>query len=114
MTQRLAIFPGSFDPLTNGHVSIVKRALSIFDEIVVAVTINVNKTPFLRAEARMELIRECFPDDKRVIVEELNGLLAHYARNRGACALIRGLRAPSDFEYELQMSHMNRHLNPEL
>tara|TARA_Y100001954_G_scaffold224206_1_gene263360 strand:- start:505 stop:987 length:483 start_codon:yes stop_codon:yes gene_type:complete len=114
MTHRLAIFPGSFDPLTNGHVSIVKRALSLFDELVVAVTINVSKTPFLEAAERKALIRACFPDDERVVIEELNGLLAHYARDRGACAIIRGLRAPADFEYELQMSHMNRHLNPEL
>jgi pantetheine-phosphate adenylyltransferase len=114
MTKKLAIFPGSFDPLTNGHVSIIERALAIFDEVIVAVTINVSKTPFLETDERMRLIRACFPSDDRVIIEQLDGLLAHYARERGACAIVRGLRAPSDFEYELQMSHMNRHLNREL
>jgi pantetheine-phosphate adenylyltransferase len=114
MTKKLAIFPGSFDPLTNGHVSIVERALAIFDEVVVAVTINVSKTPFMETSERIRLIRACFPSDDRVIIEQLDGLLAHYAKERGACAIVRGLRAPSDFEYELQMSHMNRHLNREL
>ena len=114
MMKKLAIFPGSFDPLTNGHVSILSRALSIFDEILVAVTINISKAPLFSVEERTEMIRECFPDDPRITIESLSGLLAHYAREKGACAILRGLRAPSDFEYELQMSQMNRHLNPEL
>jgi pantetheine-phosphate adenylyltransferase len=114
MTKKLAIFPGSFDPLTNGHVSILTRGLSIFDEILVAVTINISKAAFFSVEERMGMIQRCFPEDPRITIESLEGLLAHYARERGACAILRGLRAPSDFEYELQMSQMNRHLNDEL
>ena len=114
MTHKLAIFPGSFDPLTNGHVSIIKRALPLFDELLVAVTVNVSKTPFLEAEERIRLITACFPDETRLRVDKLDGLLATHAKDRGACAIVRGLRGPSDFEYELQMRHMNRHLNPSL
>lgn len=114
MPNRLAVFPGSFDPLTNGHVGILRRALHIFDGIIVAVAINVRKQPMFTYDERMEMIREVFGDDRRVRVESLQGLLADYARQRGACAILRGLRAPSDFEYELQMSQMNRHLNPDL
>ncbi|MEE2779202.1 MAG: pantetheine-phosphate adenylyltransferase, partial [Myxococcota bacterium] len=81
---------------------------------VVAVTVNMSKAPMFSAEERMDMIRQCFPGEERVRVEELNGLLATYASDRGATAIVRGLRAPSDFEYELQMAQMNRHLNPEL
>jgi len=114
MPHRLAVFPGSFDPLTNGHVGILRRGLRIFDGIIVAVAINVRKKPMFSYDERMEMIDGVFGDDERIRVESLQGLLADYARERGACAILRGLRAPSDFEYELQMSQMNRHLNPEL
>ncbi len=114
MPDRLAVFPGSFDPLTNGHVSILSRALRIFDGIIVAVAVNVRKQPMFTFDERMRMIQEVFGDDERVRAESLHGLLADYARDRGACAILRGLRAPSDFEYELQMSQMNRHLNPDL
>ena len=114
MRQRLAVFPGSFDPITNGHRGILERGLRLFDEIVVAVTVNIRKKPLFSAEERMAFVRECFPGDTRIKVESLQGLLADYAHRRGACAILRGLRAPSDFEYELQMSQMNRHLNPDL
>ena len=100
--------------MTNGHRGILERGLRLFDEIVVAVTINIRKTPLFSTEERMEMVKACFPDDERVKVESLDGLLADYAHRRGACAILRGLRAPSDFEYELQMSQMNRYLNPEL
>jgi pantetheine-phosphate adenylyltransferase len=114
MSERLAVVPGSFDPLTNGHVSIIRRALRLFDRVLIAVTINVRKTPLFTVEERSAMIRGCFPDEQRLDVDSLDGLLASYAQERGAVALVRGLRAPSDFEYELQMAQMNRHLSDEL
>lgn len=114
MRERLAICPGSFDPLTLGHVLIMQRGLALFDRIIVAVTINLKKTPLFSAEERMAMIRETFPGEPRIEIEQLDGLLAGYARDRGAVAILRGLRAPSDFEYELQMAQMNRHLVPHL
>lgn len=114
MPERLAICPGSFDPLTNGHAEIIRRGLHLFDRILVAVTVNLRKTPLFSDEERMHMITEAFPDEPRVSVDQLDGLLAEYARSKGAVAILRGLRAPSDFEYELQMSQMNNHLYPEL
>ena len=114
MVHRLAICPGSFDPITDGHAGVIRRALHLFDEVVVAVTINISKAAMFSAEERMDMIRQCFPEEERIRVEELNGLLATYASDRGATAIVRGLRAPSDFEYELQMAQMNRHLTPDL
>lgn len=114
MGERLAVLPGSFDPLTNGHASIIRRALRLFDRVIVAVTINVHKTALFSFEERTEMIRACFPDEGRLEIDSLQGLLATYAKERGAMALVRGLRGPSDFEYELQMAHMNRHLNGDL
>lgn len=112
--KRLAIFPGSFDPLTLGHASIIRRGLALFDEVLVAVTINLKKQPLFTVQERMAMIRGTFPDEPRLSVDSLEGLLAPWAGARGACAILRGLRAPSDFEYELQMAQMNRHLNPGL
>lgn len=114
MPERLAICPGSFDPLTNGHETIMRRGLALFDRIIVAVTINLKKTPLFTATERMAMVRASFPDEPRIEIEQLDGLLAAYARSRGAVAILRGLRAPSDFEYELQMAQMNRHLHPDL
>ena len=114
MNQRLAIFPGSFDPLTQGHVTIIERGLRIFDRVIVAVALNLSKRPLFTANERMAMIREVFSDDQRVEIDSLTGLLAEYAAERGAAAILRGLRAPSDFEYELQMAQMNRHLQPQL
>ena len=114
MSERLAVLPGSFDPLTNGHVSIIRRALKLFDRVIVAVTINVRKKPLFSAEERSAMIRACFPNEARLTTDSLQGLLADYAKRQGAVALVRGLRGPSDFAYELQMAHMNRHLQEEL
>lgn len=114
MSERLAIFPGSFDPPTAGHVGIIRRALVLFDRVEVAVTINVRKQPLFSVEERMDMIRLCFPDEPRLGLASLEGLLARYAADRGAVAVVRGLRAPSDFEYELQMAQMNAHLAPQL
>lgn len=114
MTNRLAICPGSFDPLTLGHVAIIGRALRLFDRVLVAVTVNIRKQPLFTFEERERMIREAFPGESRIEVDSLSGLLAEFSGQRGAVAIVRGLRAPSDFDYELQMAHMNRHLNPQL
>ncbi|HEB75817.1 MAG TPA: pantetheine-phosphate adenylyltransferase, partial [Nitrospirae bacterium] len=109
--RRVAICPGTFDPVTNGHIDIVKRSLGIFDEVVVAVAPNPKKTPLFSVEVRMELIRESFKGLDRVTVESFDGLLVDYVREKGGVAIVRGLRAVSDFEYELQMALMNRRLD---
>ena len=114
MSERIALCPGSFDPVTNGHVGIIKRSLRLFDRVVVAVTVNPSKTSTFTLEERMEFIRICFPNEPSLQVQSLQGLLAIEASKIGAVALVRGLRASRDFEYELQMAHMNRHLTPEL
>jgi pantetheine-phosphate adenylyltransferase len=111
---RMAVCPGSFDPLTNGHAGIIERTLRLFDRVVVAVTVNVSKRPVFSVEERMAFVRTSFPDEPRLTVESLDGLLATWAAKRGAVAVVRGLRAPSDFEYELQMAQMNRHIAPEI
>lgn len=111
MTEKIAIYPGSFDPLTNGHVSIIERGLRVFDKVVVAVALNVRKqAPLFTVEERTEAIKTSFPDN-RVEVDTFEGLLVDYATSRGCHILLRGLRAVSDFEYELQMANMNRRLD---
>jgi pantetheine-phosphate adenylyltransferase len=109
---RIAIYPGSFDPLTNGHVDIVRRGARLFDRIVVAVLHNAEKAPLFDVEERCALLREVFADLPQVEADSFAGLLVDYARQRGACAIVRGLRAVSDFEYEMQMALMNRRLSP--
>jgi pantetheine-phosphate adenylyltransferase len=110
--HRIAIFPGSFDPITNGHVDIIRRALRLFDGIVVAVLKNAAKQPHFTPDERVAIVREVFADEPGVEVDAFDGLLVDYARRRQAAAIVRGLRAVSDFEYEMQMAHMNRHLSP--
>jgi pantetheine-phosphate adenylyltransferase len=110
LPPRVAIYPGSFDPLTNGHVDIITRGARLFDRIVVAVLVNEQKTPFFPATERVEMIREVFASEPRVEVDTFDGLLVDYAERRGASAIVRGLRAVSDFEYEFQMALMNRRL----
>ena len=111
---RLAIFPGSFDPLTNGHVDIVLRSAHLFERILVAVLVNPDKKPLFTAEERVAIIRDVFKEYANVEVDSFNGLLVDYARKRRASAIIRGIRAVSDYEYEFQMALMNRHLEPML
>lgn len=106
-----AIYPGSFDPLTNGHVGIIRSALHCFDRLVVAVLVNPKKNPLFTVEERLEMIREVVGDDPRVEVDSFEGLLVDYAREKKVHVVVRGLRAVADFEYELQMANMNRTLN---
>ncbi|WP_224248982.1 pantetheine-phosphate adenylyltransferase [Hyalangium gracile] len=107
----VAIYPGSFDPLTNGHVSLIQRGLQMFDRLIVAIAVNPKKVPLFSLEERRELIRQACPDE-RVEVDAFQGLLVEYAKSRQVNVLIRGLRAVSDFEYEFQLANMNRKLAP--
>jgi pantetheine-phosphate adenylyltransferase len=112
--KKTAIYPGSFDPLTNGHIDIIERALDIFDEVVIAVLHNPSKKALFTMEERVAMIRESFNGEKAVIVDSFGGLLVDYAKMRKAVAIIRGMRAVSDFENEFQMALMNRKLNKEV
>jgi len=109
----VALYPGSFDPVTNGHINIIQRGLKIFDKLVIAVAINVRKTPLFQAEERMEMIREAVDSD-RVEIDCFEGLLIDYAKKRQANVILRGLRALSDFEFEFQLAHMNRRLGADI
>ena len=109
--MKRGIYPGTFDPITNGHLDLVQRGLRIFDEIIIAVAPSPKKQPLFTLEERLRLIRESVKDFENVRVEAFNGLLVDYAKSKGGIAIIRGLRAVSDFEYELQMALMNRRLD---
>jgi len=106
--NKVAIYPGSFDPITNGHVDLIKRGMRIFDEIVILIAHNPNKVYLFSIEERMEMIREIFSDTKEVRVDRYSGLLVDYLKISGANIILRGMRALSDFEYEFQMALMNR------
>ena len=110
----LAVYPGSFDPLTNGHVDIIRRGSKLFDRIVIAILLNIEKAPLFTVEERVEIAREVFREYPNVEVDTFDGLLVEYARRKRASVIVRGLRAISDFEYEMQMALMNRHLNPDV
>lgn len=112
----IVVYPGSFDPITNGHVDLVRRALRIFDRLIVAIAMNPDKDSFLfTVEERLEMVREVFRGlGKRVRTDSFEGLLVNYAEKIGAQVIIRGLRAVSDFEYEFQMTTMNRGLKPKV
>ncbi len=114
MTHRLALYPGTFDPITNGHMDVLKRALPLFDEIEVTVAINREKRFLLSLEERVALVKACVRDLPRVRVGVFEGLLVEYARKQKAIALIRGLRQVSDFDYEFRMAFANRRLCPEI
>ena len=113
-TPRLAVYPGSFDPLTNGHVDIIERGARLFDRIVIALLINRDKAPLFSIEERLVLTREVFRTQPNVEVDTFDGLLVDYAHRRRANVIVRGLRAISDFEYELQMALMNRRLSDDI
>lgn len=110
----IAIYPGSFDPITNGHVSILHSGLRAFERIIVAVLHNPQKSALFTVDERIEMIRDALGDDPRFEVDTFEGLLVDYARKKNANVVLRGLRAVADFEYELQMANMNRHLNDEV
>jgi len=113
VSARIAIYPGSFDPPTNGHLSLIHRGLRVFDKLIVAVAHNPKKVPLFSKEERVQLIREACTD-ARVEVDSFEGLLVDYAKHRGINVMLRGLRAVSDFEYEFQLANMNRKLHPDL
>jgi len=113
-TERLALFPASFDPVTNGHLDIIQRAHRVFSDLVVAVANNVEKRGMFSVDERMEMLRAALGDQPGIRITAFDGLLVDYARRIGANVVIRGLRAVSDFEYEFEMALMNRHLFPEI
>jgi len=109
--KKIAIYPGTFDPITNGHLDLVKRALRMFDEVIIAVAPSQKKQPLFTVRERLLLIKSAVRSLKKARTEAFNGLLVEYVKKRKGSAILRGLRAVSDFEYELQMAHMNRRLN---
>ena len=111
--ERLAVCPGSFDPVTLGHLDIMTRASELFDRVIVLVSVNYDKKPSFSVEERMEMIREVTKNLPNIEVASLNGLLADYVREKKACAIVKGLRATTDFEYEFQMALANRKLYSE-
>ena len=112
--MRIAIYPGTFDPITNGHLDVIERACRIFDHVIIAVALNKSKSPLFSSEERVQLIAENLTDNPKTEVLEFDGLIVDLAEKHNAIALIRGLRAVSDFEYEFQMAQMNRHLDDKI
>jgi pantetheine-phosphate adenylyltransferase len=110
----LAVYPGSFDPITNGHVDIIARGARLFDGIIVAILVNAEKSPLFTMDERVEIAREVFKPYKNVEVDTFNGLLVDYVERRGAQVIVRGLRAVSDFEFEFNMALMNQKLKPSI
>ena len=109
--KKIAIYPGTFDPITNGHLDLIKRALRTFDEVIIAVAPSQKKQPLFTLQERLGMIKAATKKFKRAKVESFNGLLVDYVRKKKGNAILRGLRAISDYEYELQLAHMNRRLN---
>ena len=114
MKTSISIYPGSFDPVTNGHLDLIERGEKMFDLLIVAVLQNTEKTPLFSVKERVEMLRETTKQWAEVEIDVFNGLLVDYARRRGAGVILRGIRAVSDYEYELQMALMNRKLEPRL
>jgi pantetheine-phosphate adenylyltransferase len=110
----IAVYPGSFDPITNGHLDLIQRGLRVFDRIIVAVATNAFKQSLFTIEERMEMIRVSLAHQPKVSIDSFEGLLVHYAKRRNARVILRGLRAVTDFEYEFQLAMMNRRLEPEI
>ena len=112
--MKIAIYPGSFDPVTSGHLNIIRRAAQIFDRLIVCVMVNSGKNPMFSQEERVNLIRRVTADIPNVEVDSSNELLAEYAKRKGSCVIVKGLRAGSDFENEFQMAMINHKINPDL
>ncbi len=112
--MRRAVYPGSFDPVTNGHIDILERSVKLFDELIVAVSIDNSKTCLFSLAERIEMLEAVTRNYQNVVIEKFSGLLMHYAQEKKACAIVRGLRAVSDFEYEFQMALMNKNLANEI
>ncbi|MCI0412772.1 pantetheine-phosphate adenylyltransferase [bacterium] len=112
--KRIAVYPGSFDPVTNGHLDIIHRALEFVDELVIAILVNPEKQALFTVKERMEMIRNVLPENHRIQIDQFDGLLVDYARKKNARVIIRGLRAVSDFDYEFQMALMNRRLEAQI
>jgi len=112
--MKIAIYPGSFDPVTSGHLNIIRRAAKIFDRLIVCVMVNAGKKPMFTQEERVDLIRRVTEDIPNVEVDCSDELLAEYAKRKGSCVIVKGLRAGSDFENEFQMAMINRKINPDL
>jgi pantetheine-phosphate adenylyltransferase len=109
----VAVYPGTFDPITNGHLDILRRALKLFDRVIVTVAANLRKAPLFSSEERIQFIKDAMPEtDGQLEFAEFDGLLVDFCRSRGATVIVRGLRALADFEYEFQFAHMNRRLAP--
>lgn len=111
---KIAIYPGSFDPITNGHLDLIERGLRIFDEIIVAIAVNPVKQPLFTIEERVELIQQVLKDHPRVKIDHFTGLLVDFVRQQNTNVILRGLRAVSDFDYEFQLALMNRRLAPQI
>jgi len=112
--MKIAIYPGSFDPITSGHLNIIRRAANIFDRLIVCVMVNSTKTPMFSREERVDMIRRVVGDVPNVEVDSSDELLAEYAKRKGSCVIVKGLRAGSDFENEFQMALINHKINPTL
>lgn len=112
--KKTAVYPGSFDPITNGHVDIINRGLRMFDELIVLIAYNPNKKTLFSVDERLEMIREVIKDCDNVRVESFDGLLVDFVKDAGANVILRGLRALSDFEYEFQLALINRRLNRDI
>ncbi len=110
----VAVYPGSFDPITNGHLDVIHRAAAMFDKVIVAVARNGQKSPMFTVEERVALIRAAARKERNLVVDDFKGLLIHYARRKRATVVVRGLRAVSDFEFEFQLALMNRRLDPRI
>ena len=112
--KRIAVYPGSFDPVTNGHLDIIHRALEFVDELIIAILVNPEKQALFTVKERMEMIRNVLPENHRIEIDQFGGLLVEYVRKKNARMIIRGLRAVSDFDYEFQMALMNRRLEAQI